>query len=64
MSTFSVPADRLKENDLIELDGVQALVVSTFVYRGEQRLKIVRDIVVGVESVELPEGKIVTVYTK
>lgn len=63
-TTFNVPADRLKEGDVIDLDGQKAILVSTFVYNGENRTKLVRSIDTGIEDVRFPENEMIEVFAK
>jgi hypothetical protein len=60
-NTFILPADRLRDNDVIVLDGRKAVVTSAYVYAGKQKLKVVFSVDTGVELLDLDFNQMVEV---
>lgn len=60
--TFTVPADRLKDNDLIEINGTMARIVSSYEWGDRLRTKIIRSLETGIESIEIDPKELVVVH--
>lgn len=62
MQSIKIPVDRLKENDVIDFDGGQAVVISSFEFGGVVRVKIVADITEGIRETRWQPGDLITIY--